>query len=74
MGKIKIRKKIPIIQIGSLIQQNIGESIGRHGFGVYDVETKEYNYVDLFNPKPFLKFAIKSFEDIENGTEILKNL
>jgi hypothetical protein len=59
--------------IGSPIQQNIGESIQRHGYGIYDVETKEYSYVDLFNPKPFLKFSIKSFEDIENGTEKLQN-
>jgi hypothetical protein len=28
----------------------------------------------LFNPRPFLKFEIKSFEDLENGTEKLKNL
>lgn len=60
--------------IGSPIQQNIGESIGKHGYGIYDVETKEYSYVDLPNPKPFLKFEIKSFEDIENGTEKLKNV
>ena len=60
--------------IGSTIQNNIGESISRHGYGVYDVETKGYGYVDLDNPKPFLKFEIKSFEDIENGTELLKNL
>jgi len=60
--------------IGSTIQNNIGESVGRHGYGVYDVETKEYGYVDLDNPKPFLKFEIKSFEDIEHGTELLKNL
>jgi len=74
MGKVKIIKKIPIIQVGSLIQQNIGESIGKHGYGIYDVETKEYSYVDLPNPKPFLKFSIKSFEDIENGTERLQNI
>jgi DNA repair exonuclease SbcCD nuclease subunit len=60
--------------VGSTIQNNMGESIGKHGYGVYDVETKEYGYVDLDNPKPFLKFEIKSFEDIENGTELLKNL
>ena len=60
--------------IGSTVQQNIGESIGRHGYGIYDVETKEYSYVDLPNPKPFMKFSIKSFEDIENGTEKLQNL
>lgn len=73
MNKIKIRKKIPIVQIGSLIQQNIGESIGRHGYGIYNVYSKEYKYVDLFNPKPYLKFEINSFNDIINGTELLKN-
>lgn len=60
--------------IGSTISQNYGESVTKHGYGIYDVETKEYNYVDLHNPKPFLKFSIKSFEDIVNGTELLKNL
>jgi DNA repair exonuclease SbcCD nuclease subunit len=60
--------------IGSPIQQNIGESIGRHGYGIYDIESKEYSYVDLPNPKPFMKFSIKSFEDIENGTEKLQNI
>ena len=60
--------------IGSPIQQNIGESIRNHGFGTYDFGTKEYVYTDLENPKPFLKFTINSFEDIENGTELLKNL
>jgi len=60
--------------IGSPIQQNIGESIKNHGFGTYDFGTKEYSYTDLENPKPFLKFSIKSFSDIENGTEVLRNL
>lgn len=60
--------------IGSPIQQNIGESISKHGYGIYDVVTKGYEYVDLPNPKPFLKFTIKSFEDIENGTEKLQNI
>ncbi len=59
--------------IGSTIQQNIGENIRNHGFGTYDFGTKEYKYFDLHNPKPFLKFSIKSFEDIVNGTELLKN-
>ena len=60
--------------IGSPIQQNIGESIGRHGYGIYDVETKEYSYVDLPNPKPFMKFSIKSFDDITEAKEKLLNL
>ena len=59
--------------IGSTISQNYGESVTKHGYGIYNIETKEYKYTDLHNPKPFLKFSIKSFEDIENGTELLKN-
>lgn len=59
--------------VGSLIQQNYGESIGKHGFGIYDVENDDYQFVDLMNDKPFLSFRIDSFDDIEEGSEILKN-
>ena len=60
--------------IGSCIQQNIGESITKHGYGVYDVIRRNYDYKELFNHKPFLKFSIKGFEDIENGEEKLLNI
>jgi hypothetical protein len=73
MGKIKMKKQIPIIQVGSTIQQNYGESITKHGFGIYDLETDEYSFVDLPNKRPFLSFKINSFDDIETGSEILKN-
>ncbi len=73
MGKIKLKKKIPIIQIGSTIQQNYGENVKKHGFGIYELETDEYSFVNLENPKPFLSFKIKSFEDILNGEERLTN-
>jgi DNA repair exonuclease SbcCD nuclease subunit len=59
--------------IGSTIQQGYGENVKKHGFGILDVETMEYKTVDLYNPKPFLSFKIKSFEDIINGEEILAN-
>ena len=62
------------VMIGSCIQQNFGESVDNHGYGIYDVETDEYKFVNLLNQKPFLKFSIKSFEDIENGTEKLQNI
>ena len=62
------------IMIGSTIQQNFGESLSKHGFGVYNIETEEYEFVDLFNPKPFLSFKINSFEDVVNGTEQLTNI
>ena len=71
MGKIKIKKQISIIQIGSTIQQNFGEKITKHGYGVYDIEKDEYDFVDLPNPKPFLAFRINSIDDLADGTEKL---
>lgn len=59
--------------IGSTIQQNFGETVRNHGYGVYDVETDEYTFVDLPNPKPFLSFYINSFECLTEGTEKLVN-
>ena len=59
--------------VGSTIQQNFGESITKHGYGVYDVENDGYDFIDLPNPKPFLKFRIESFDDLVNGTEKLLN-
>lgn len=59
--------------VGSTVQQNFGESINKHGYGIYDVKKDEYNFVDLPNSKPYLKFKIESIEDLENGTERLLN-
>ena len=44
--------------IGSTIQQNFGETIEKHGYGVYDVENDKYEFVNLVNPKPFLSFKL----------------
>lgn len=73
MPKVKLRKKIPVIQIGSSIQQNFGETIRNHGYGVYEIEKDEYSFVDLPNPKPFLSFYINSFDALSEGTEKLIN-
>jgi DNA repair exonuclease SbcCD nuclease subunit len=59
--------------IGSTVGQNYGETVTKHGYGIYDVEKDEYTTVDLFNPKPFVAFRINSYEDIENGTEKFVN-
>ena len=59
--------------VGSTIQQNYGETIKNHGYGIYDVINDTYEFVDLENPKPFLSFKIKSYEDIINGDERLAN-
>jgi len=59
--------------VGSIIQQNFGESITKHGYGIYDVETDNYSFVDMNNPKPYLSFKIDSIKDLEDGTERLFN-
>lgn len=74
MGKIKLIKKTPIIQIGSLIQQDFGETVKNHGYGIYDIETDKYDFFDLENIQPFLHFSIKDIEDIENETEEILNI
>lgn len=59
--------------VGSTIQQNFGETVRKHGYGIYNVDTDTYEFVDLDNPKPFLSFKIKSFDDLTTGTEKLVN-
>ena len=62
------------VMVGSLIQQNFGETVKHHGYGVYDVETDEYTFHDLPNEQPFLHFKINDIKDIENETEEHVNL
>jgi DNA repair exonuclease SbcCD nuclease subunit len=59
--------------IGSTIQQNFGESVRKHGYGVYDLEKDEYDFIDLPNPKPFLSFYINSIDCLADGSEKLVN-
>jgi DNA repair exonuclease SbcCD nuclease subunit len=68
-----IPNKKKAYMVGSTIQQNFGESIKNHGFGIYNVEDDKYEFEDLPNPKPFLKFKIKDITDLEHGVEQLTN-
>ena len=67
-------KDIMIAYPSSLIQQNFGENITKHGFLLWDVETKTYTEHDVDNKYSFYQFKITSLEDIENGEEKLTNL
>lgn len=62
-----------VIQIGSLIQQDMGESVNEHGYGVYDIDEDEYTFHEIPNESPFLHFKITDIDDIENDAEILLN-
>ena len=62
------------VMIGSLIQQNFGETVKHHGYGIYDVLTDEYTFYDLPNEQPFLHFTINDIKDIEDEKEQHVNL
>jgi DNA repair exonuclease SbcCD nuclease subunit len=59
--------------VGSLIQQNFGENVRKHGYGVYYVEDDKYDFIEVENLSPYLNFKIKDITDIENGKEKLTN-
>ncbi len=61
------------IMVGSLIQQNFGETVTNHGYGIYDMMKDEYSFYDLQNDQPFLHFTINDIKDIETENEILIN-
>lgn len=62
------------VMIGSLIQQNFGESVKYHGYGLYDVESDDYSFHDLPNNQPYLHFKITDINDIIDEKEQLLNI
>jgi hypothetical protein len=74
MGKIKIKKDIPIAYCGSMIQQNFGETVSNHGFLWWDLENKTFEEFNIPTNYGFYQFKIKSLSDLENNTEKLTNL
>lgn len=67
-------KGIQVAYPSSLIQQNFGENVSKHGFLMWDVETKTFTEHDVDNKHPFYQFRIKSLEDLETGNEKITNL
>lgn len=67
-------KGVQIAYPSSLIQQNFGENVTKHGFLLWDVESKTFTEHDVENKHPFYQFKIKSLEDLETGEEKITNL
>jgi len=64
---------VPIAMPSSLIQQNFGETVGKHGYLIWDVESRTYIEKDIPTRYGFYQFKIKSLDDIEQGNETLTN-
>jgi DNA repair exonuclease SbcCD nuclease subunit len=60
-----------IVQPSSMIQQDFGESVDKHGFVIWNVETKKHKHINLESDYGFYTFKISSIEDIENEIERL---
>ena len=54
-------KGCKIVYAGSLVQQNFGETLGRHGFLAWDLDTMTYEEIDLQNEYGYYTM------DIDNG-------
>jgi len=62
------------IMIGSLIQQNYGETVKHHGYGIYDKVKNNYTFHDIESEQPFMHFSISDIKDIEDEKEELLNI
>ena len=66
----------PVIMVGSLIQQNFGETVSEHGFNVVKLvgdKLSSYEFFDIENPVKYLTFKITDISDIEEDNEVLVN-
>ena len=69
-----IYKGINISYPSSLLQQNFGENVSKHGFLIWDVQTKNFKEYDVYNPYSLYNFKINSLDDLNNNTEVITNL
>jgi predicted phosphodiesterase len=81
-GDVHLRQEqdyngIKIVQPGSLIQQNFGETVNRgHGYLVWDlndIEDITYEECDIQSEYGYYKFRINSLDDLENNVEEFVN-
>lgn len=62
------------VYCSSLIQQNFGENVSGHGFVLWDVPNKTYEFKEMDNSdRGFYKFLISDISDIENDEEEYQN-
>lgn len=72
---LKTKSGIDVIYPGSMVQQNYGETVSQHGYGVLTITDKGFDYklYDIDNPVKYLTFKITDFSDIEEGCEMFTN-
>ena len=59
----KTRNQPIVVYASSLIQQNHGETLGGHGYAVWDIPKRKFDFVELENDTGYVTFDIES-EDL----------
>jgi len=65
--------KTPIVYPSSLIQQNFGETVSKHGYLLWDVATRTFIEHDIPSRYGFYQFKVNTMDDIDNETEKFLN-
>ena len=69
-----LKENVKVVYCGSLIQQDMGESITGHGFVLWDVPEKTWELIDVPNENyGYFKFKINDEKDIDEDNEKLLN-
>lgn len=67
-------QNIKIAFSSSVLQQNFGENVSRHGFLLWDVEKRDFTEHDVHNDTLYYTIKIKSLDDLVENKEIFTNL
>lgn len=69
----KLGSGIPIVYSGSLYQLNMGENVNGHGYCIWDVEDKTFEFIEVDIEWGKYKMQMSSFGDIDLNNEIIIN-
>lgn len=67
------RKNTEIVYPGSLIQQDFGETVSKHGFVVWNMETLKHSFIDVESDYGLYDIKINDIKDFDDDKEILVN-
>lgn len=73
MRQVLKRKNTEIVYPGSLIQQDYGETISKHGFAVWEIEKMTHKFVNVDTDYGFYKIEINNIQDLDEDKETLVN-
>lgn len=62
-----LKYKVPVVYCGSLYQLNYGESIEGHGYVLWNVEKRSFEFKEISNNYGLYKVTFDSFEDAVIG-------